>query len=164
MPTQRQIEANRQNAQNSTGPKSPKGKAVVALNAMKHGLLSEVTLIEGETEKDLVGFGQRLRTQLAPVGELEILLVDRVISNAWRLRRVVRMEGAFIEEGGRDFHAFSHFGHEKKMTAFSRYETTLERGLYKALHELQRLQAARDGATVPPPVAADVEVTISGTD
>lgn len=50
------------------------------------------------------------------------------------------------------------------MTAFSRYETTLERGLYKALHELQRLQAARDGATVPPPVAADVEVTISGTD
>ena len=96
MPTQRQIEANRQNAQNSTGPKSPKGKAVVALNAMKHGLLSEVTLIEGETEKDLVGFGQRLRTQLAPVGELEILLVDRVISNAWRLRRVVRMEGAFL--------------------------------------------------------------------
>jgi hypothetical protein len=42
----------------------------------------------------------------------------------------------------------------------SRYETTIERSLYKALHELQRLQAARraDGK-VPPPVAIDVDVS-----
>jgi hypothetical protein len=42
----------------------------------------------------------------------------------------------------------------------SRYETTIERSLYKALHELQRLQAARhtDGE-VPPPVAIDVDVS-----
>jgi hypothetical protein len=42
----------------------------------------------------------------------------------------------------------------------SRYETTMERGLYKALHELQRLQAARAaGGGVPPPVAVDVDVS-----
>jgi hypothetical protein len=42
----------------------------------------------------------------------------------------------------------------------SRYETATERSLYKALHELQRLQAARhvDG-DVPPPVAVDVNVS-----
>jgi len=42
----------------------------------------------------------------------------------------------------------------------SRYETTIERSLYKALHELQRLQAAREaGGSVSPPVAVDVDVS-----
>jgi len=38
---------------------------------------------------------------------------------------------------------------------------TLERSLYKALHELQRLQAARDGQAIPLPEAVDIEVSIS---
>ena len=41
----------------------------------------------------------------------------------------------------------------------SRYETTLERSLFKALHELERRQAARDGQTVPLPVAVDVNLS-----
>ncbi len=50
-----------------------------------------------------------------------------------------------------------------KANAFSklsRYETAIERGLYKALHELQRLQAARSTeGGIPPPVALDVNVS-----
>jgi hypothetical protein len=50
-----------------------------------------------------------------------------------------------------------------KANAFSklsRYETAIERSLYKALHELQRLQAAREaGSRVPPPPAIDVDVS-----
>ena len=42
----------------------------------------------------------------------------------------------------------------------SRYETAIERSLYKALHELQRLQAGRNTeGDVPPPAAVDVEVS-----
>ncbi len=42
----------------------------------------------------------------------------------------------------------------------SQYETVIERGLYKALHELQRLQAARTPVgSIPPPVAVDVDVS-----
>jgi hypothetical protein len=42
----------------------------------------------------------------------------------------------------------------------SRYETTIERSLYKALHELQRLQVARRAnGSVPPPVAIDIDVS-----
>jgi hypothetical protein len=42
----------------------------------------------------------------------------------------------------------------------SRYETAIERSLYKAVHELQRLQAARRTVgEVPPPMAVDVEVS-----
>jgi hypothetical protein len=39
-------------------------------------------------------------------------------------------------------------------------ETTLERGLYKALRELQRLQAARRAdSNASPPVAIDVDIS-----
>jgi hypothetical protein len=51
-----------------------------------------------------------------------------------------------------------------KANAFSklsRYETTIDRSLYKALRELQRLQTARGaGGNVSPPLAADVDVSV----
>lgn len=42
---------------------------------------------------------------------------------------------------------------------FIRYESQIERSLYKAMHELQRLQTRRSGQSVPPPVAVDVDIT-----
>jgi len=41
----------------------------------------------------------------------------------------------------------------------SRYETAIERQLYRALHELERRQAARRGAAVTPPQVLDVDVS-----
>ena len=72
MTSQRQIEANRRNATNSTGPRTTRGKAVVALNAVQHGLLSRQAVIQGESEAELIELGKRLRSQLVPVGELEL--------------------------------------------------------------------------------------------
>jgi hypothetical protein len=43
MTSERQAEANRQNATKSTGPRTPAGKAVVALNGTKHGLLEQIS-------------------------------------------------------------------------------------------------------------------------
>ena len=40
----------------------------------------------------------------------------------------------------------------------SRYETALERALFRSLHELQRLQASRSGAPVPLPMAIDMDI------
>jgi hypothetical protein len=54
MISERQADVNRQNAKKSTGPRTPAGKAVVALNGMKHGLLSRESLVKGESEADLV--------------------------------------------------------------------------------------------------------------
>ncbi len=42
----------------------------------------------------------------------------------------------------------------------SRYEATITRSIYRVLHELQRLQAARKGAEVAAPVAVDVNVDV----
>ena len=46
-------------------------------------------------------------------------------------------------------------------TKLSRYETTIERGMGRAMHELQRLQAARAGQAVHPPVVLDLDIDVS---
>ena len=49
-------------------------------------------------------------------------------------------------------------GRATSLANLSRYETTLERGLFKALHELERLQARRGGQAVPPPAVVDLNL------
>jgi hypothetical protein len=163
MTNKRQIQANRHNAKKSTGPLTDAGKAAVALNGIKHGLLSRHVLINGENEADLVAFGKRLRGQLAPVGELELLFADRIVSSAWRLRRALAVEASLFDREETPDRAFGGYS-GARMTMLSRYESMLERGLFKALHELQRLQAARQGEVVPVPEAVDVEVSVSEPD
>jgi hypothetical protein len=179
--TQKQLSANRRNALKSTGPRTPEGKALVALNPIKHGLLSKEVLLANEDETALVELGKRLRHQLAPLGELELLLVDRIIASMWRLRRILQIEKDMVnkkvsekassllswnrkkKEGAPPVNLFEaleyKFGY---FQSFQRYETHIERRLYKALHELQRLQAARSGEQVPAPVVVDVDISGQG--
>jgi hypothetical protein len=171
MATTKQVTANRRNAQKSTGPKTPAGKAVVRLNAIQHGLLSREVLLPDEDEATLVECGKRLRAHLQPVGELELLLVDRIVIAAWRLRRLIQVEVGIFEWERYDTFNAQELGlglafirtanHSDAFSKLSRYETTIERSLYRALHELQRLQAARAGQPVPPPAAVDVDVSVS---
>jgi hypothetical protein len=222
MTSEKKAEANRRNALRSTGPKTPEGKAAVRLNALKHGLLSQEILLPGEDEEALMELGERLRDELQPVGELENLLVDRIIASYWRLRRLGRVEAGIFAwelygELARRAHeeassytkqvsdldaidpyrlrptttitdqkkyqaarskaqemetkqeaetatlgrTFIHDANDANaFSKLSRYEATIECSLYKAMHELQRLQATRlaDG-NAPPPVAIDVDVS-----
>ena len=96
MTSPKQERANRRNAQKSTGPKTQEGKAAVRLNAVKHGLLSEEVLLPGEDGAALEEPGERLRAELQPVGELEGLLVDRIVGAYWRLRRLGRVEAGIF--------------------------------------------------------------------
>lgn len=169
-------EANRKNARKSTGPNTPEGKAVVARNAIRHGLLSEQVYRDEHEEAELRRLAARLYTQLQPVGAMEELLVDRIVSNAWRLRRLLEVEamyqdykvtryvdGPFKDDYGHVWSNIESLENILEQSArLTRYESFLERSTFKALHELQRLQAARAGVPVPVPVAVDVEV--SGVD
>src|SRR5215212_2413514 len=96
MASEKQAKANRANALNSTGPKTPEGKAAVRLNALKHGLLSRETLLPGEDEEALRELGERLRGELQPAGELENLFVERIIASYWRLRHLGRVEAGIF--------------------------------------------------------------------
>jgi len=168
--TQKQIEANKQNAQQSTGPKTDEGKAVSKYNAIKHGLLSKEVLLEGEDEKNLIEIGKRLRTDLEPQTELELVLVDRITANVWRLKRVMQMEREMMESSQKDTFSgglrklgqtLTHYdiAHNDIYGKLIRYESSIERGIYKALHELQRIQAARTGEKAPASVAVDIDVS-----
>ena len=173
MTSEKKAQANRRNALKSTGPKTPEGKAAVRLNALRHGLRSEEILLRGEDEEALRELDEYLRAELQPVGELENLLIGR--------RRILEASAIGSGGGGR-IHAailrrcgdsdaskldlsFIRDGNgANTFSKLSRYEAGIVRGLYKALHELQRLQAAccADG-NAPPPVATDMDVSgVSG--
>jgi len=107
MITEKQIESNRANAAKSTGPRTPTGKAVVSMNAMKHGLRSaNAVLPTVESEEEYQEHRDRVFADLAPVGYMEEMLADRVASLTWRLNRVARFESqataAFMEQAERD--------------------------------------------------------------
>jgi len=92
MSTTAQINANRQNAQKSTGPKSAEGKAISAKNAVKHGVFAVETLIKGENREDFELFRQKLLEEFAPEGAVETMLAERIVSLGWRLKRIVLIQ------------------------------------------------------------------------
>lgn len=217
MTSARKIEANRQNAHRSTGPKTVAGRARVAQNAISHGLLSQDTLLPDEDPQLLQAMADALRAECNPEGAHEHFLVDMMIHAAWRLGRVARVEagvltwkhwGILAERAGRaaktsERGAVAAFAdkyeqptstdsetHQAAMTQaqrlkarreespvatlgltfirassgvdalskLQRYEAGIERRFFRAQHELQRLQHARLGGHVPPPLAIDVTV------
>lgn len=299
----KQLAANQANAQKSRGPKSEKGKIVSRANALRHGILSQVVLIDrGSGQEDVSKFKaleEYITQELQPMGAIEEMLTDRIITGYWRLRRALitevgairhhtdtfaldRLEGRLREaDHNRDFLSITYlerttskmgleemlhvldelegsvqdnnllsddeikkateYFYHRSITGYSldfwlrfftlsardyqksrkkeegipvanakkgmlgliqderkklkfiletvtekeeledehslmlhnipskemaekllRYETTIERSIYRALHELQRLQAARAGGAPPLPVAVDVDINKEG--
>ena len=66
MATEKQFEANRLNAQKSTGPKTPEGRAAVRLNGVTHGLTAETLVLKGERESDFKQLFDSLEAEHAP--------------------------------------------------------------------------------------------------
>lgn len=170
MATDEQVQANRENSLLG-GVKTDEGKAVSRYNAIKHGLLAKEVLLQGEPEDELEELGKRLRSELRPANELEFILVDRITANTWRLKRALRIERELIDEErnevdymrstpkslGRIFDNDAINGHDA-YGKFARYEASIERGIFRALHELQRLQAARSGEKPLAPVVMDIDL------
>ncbi len=79
MATAAQIAANRRNAQKSTGPRTPEGNAVVAQNAIKHGLLAQEVVIKGEDPGEFALYRDGMLVELAPAGQMELMLAERIV-------------------------------------------------------------------------------------
>ena len=97
MASEAQVLANRLNAQRSTGPRTPEGKAVVSQNAVKHGLLAREAIIKGEDLGEFEFYRDQMLGELAPVGSVESMLAERVVSLSWRLQRAERLQGAAFD-------------------------------------------------------------------
>jgi len=96
--TEAQMNANRENAKKSTGPRSDAGKANSSRNATKHGLTSANPLLPGEEPDGLQRLRDDLYGRFRPVGEGEELLVTRIADLQWRLSRVLTHEAGIYRD------------------------------------------------------------------
>src|SRR5262245_20841056 len=84
MATERQMQANRQNALKSTGPKSSVGKMISACNSTRHGFYATAVLLPDDDHDEFIRLARRLVLAYAPCGALEegqsAWLGDRVCS------------------------------------------------------------------------------------
>jgi hypothetical protein len=94
MTTAAQIQANRLNAQRSTGPRTAQGKDRASQNAIKHGLLAREAVIVGEDPAEFEVYREGMFRTLAPAGAVEAMLAERVVGLSWRLRRAERLQNA----------------------------------------------------------------------
>lgn len=133
------LAANRANAQRSTGPKTSEGKERSKFNAVKHGLTARYfpALIQAGTAEweqfetirtDLYGFYQ-------PADPLEELMVEKVTIEYLRYRRLVEREQALCAHNRPYFLDI--------VNKLARYQTAINRQLFEAMRELERLQAPR---------------------
>ena len=160
----------------STGPKSAEGKAVVARNAMKHGAFSEAIPILGEDPAEFEAHFDGMVAAFQPLGALEEALADRLSRLWWRLERVGRAEREGLRTAlGKElrrcqveqvsnpaqlaFFLSMIVGDGHHTERLQRHENQLERSFFRVLHELERLQARRQGQAVIPPVVVDVNIS-----
>ncbi len=183
MPSLSQIQANRENALRSTGPRSLEGKAACARNALKHGLRSRDVVLTGvESPTGFDELRQSFHQRFAPADSIEHSLVDRIVAAEWRLRRIRRIETAMffdrlmdagVEEVREDpehaddagsYEVESQILHDAYQLAndqleqLSRYEAQLERSIERSIRQLQQLRKApelRAGESEPPDPPAE---------
>ena len=94
--SEKQMFANRQNALQSTGPRSAIGKGVSSQNAIRHGLRAENTVISGEDPAEFDRFRSQLFQELAPIGVLESRLAAQIAAALWKFQRIDRMESDLL--------------------------------------------------------------------
>lgn len=97
MTTLKQIIANRQNAQRSTGPRTEAGKQCSRQNALRHGLTAETVISALESAADFSAFEAAIAADYRPPTATERELVGRLVSVLWRLRRSTRIETGLFE-------------------------------------------------------------------
>ncbi len=140
MSSQSQIEANRANAQLSTGPRSPEGKAASSQNARTHGLTAKDMVILPHEQDDFLDLQIDLTAQIKPIGALELTAFDNLLHAAWNMRRIRRLEAQLAESGS---DPLSDPNLAAQCDRYARYFGRAEKSYYRALRELRTLQADR---------------------
>src|SRR5205814_4796660 len=102
----KQIEANRRNALQSTGPTSVNGKHASRRNALRHGFTAETVLEPLENLEEYRTFEAAILSEYLPQTPVEQELVHRLASLFWRLRRAALVETGLLRMQGEMVRAF----------------------------------------------------------
>jgi hypothetical protein len=168
--SEKQLAANRANAQKSTGPRTPRGKNISSLNAMKHGLLSHQVLLKNDPAETESAFRSLLNGFTAcfrPEGPRQTMLVERIAICYWRLARIARFEARSLSDTHPEDAAVStglpgaQSAPTTRLTrpllptpadleAIVRYEALVDRQLHRAMVEFHCLRTQRPPANPCP--------------
>lgn len=137
-----QIEANRANAQLSTGPATAEGKERSSRNATRHGLNSTANIVTAEDQPAYDALVCSLKEEIGPEGALEEIAFDRLITARWQMIRVQRLQSDLLEKsGGAD--PLKHPDTKKDAELYMRYYVRYEGSYNRAMRELKDHQTAR---------------------
>src|SRR6266481_9027696 len=143
MPTEAQINANRLNAQKSTGPTSPEGKAISSLNALKSGVDAWSHIIPGEDPAELEALTAAYLLHFHPADPNQIALVDTLISTEWTQRRLRRIEAQLWNY--RVECLDKNLSHADFLDASIQHNSPLGHSFQDALDPFTRIQRRIDG-------------------
>ena len=151
MASEKQIEANRRNAQKSTGPKTPQGKAAVRLNALRHGLRARTVVLPDEKPDDFHQLCADLEAEFQPQTRAEQILVEEMAVSHWKLVRLEIGEKSIFTQ---KIAAKEQIG---LIVQLSMYEARLKRSFTKAMRDLEHLQKNRRPEPLAEPTAQHLE-------
>jgi hypothetical protein len=164
MASQSQIDANRMNAQKSTGPKTPEGKAKSRRNALQHGLTAKTCMLADEDPGDLLDLVAEIRKKFDPQDTDEDFLIERMAKARIRYNRIMPIEASIFNlrlvvdkapppqmeaQGETCQRAWA-------LSKLSRYETTLLCEYDRSRAELEKLQKIRAAKPAPPPITDEL--------
>ena len=154
-------EISRRNGQLSEGPTSAEGKRIVSRNALKHGFASETTPVKSEEHAAYTLKLQSWVAQLTPNSLIELMLVERICRNSWKLEKIAEREDELLDlrlAMADDDEAAAEI--ERELRLLARYEQAAERHFHKALNMLLKFRAKPELLAVPAPVPAPKPVPI----
>ena len=162
MATQKQIDANRRNAQKSTGPRGPRKpvrKPRTSLCAKRDDISGQVLTFSKEDRPVFEKLKAEIIADLAPKTVMELSLANGIAWDTWRLNhlRAVEMNMYALGADNPDLSihcdnpqihtamaaAVTFSNESQRFALMSIYEQRLNRSLHKNLETLRELQAER---------------------
>jgi len=157
MSSERRIQSSRLNGARSRGPITPEGKAASSQNGIRHGILANTVVLEGESKDCFEQLLAELTKELQPQTPTESALVETMAIARWRQMRIWGIEKASFDlEMARPEQA----AHSKPIRAaivfrnladnsrvldlLQRYETGFDRQFCRALSLFMKLRASRN--------------------
>jgi len=146
------LTANAANAQHSTGPRTPEGQARSSQNARTHGLTARDVIIAPDEREEFEELLNDYQANVKPQDAIQRTLFEELVTAAWNLRRVRRMEVELCSDTELEDEEL-----QKKLERLARQKTRIERTFHRSLKELKALQTNTViEATLPRPVRQHV--------
>ena len=160
MATEAQINANRENAKKSTGPRTPQGKAISSRNSLVQGMTSGQFLPPGADPQEFFQLLDQFRERFQPFDAVEDAWVERLAAAEFKMRSVRYLDAGLFhfqaesnplpeqynKEGRTNPLAWYFHSDAKYFNSFSkliRYEGFLQREFSRVLRDLYLMQNER---------------------